>query len=52
MGITETDSIIPGVRYHNRRDYMKFPSMGRQDLLYQPIESLPIKGLSLESSIF
>lgn len=52
MGITETDSIIPGGRYHNRRDYMKFPSMGRQDLLYQPIESLPIKGLSLESSIF
>lgn len=52
MGITETDSIIPGGRYHNRRDYMKFPSMGRQDLLYEPIESLPIKGLSLESSIF
>lgn len=52
MGITETDSIIPGGRYHNRRDYMKFPSMGRQELLYEPIESLPIKGLSLESSIF
>ncbi|PKQ44599.1 polyphosphate kinase 1 [Confluentibacter flavum] len=52
MGITETDSIIPGGRYHNRRDYMKFPSMGRQDLLYQKMESLPIKGLSLESSIF
>ncbi|WP_111307192.1 polyphosphate kinase 1 [Confluentibacter sediminis] len=52
MGITETDSIIPGGRYHNRRDYMKFPSMGRQDLLYQKIESLPIQGLSLENSIF
>jgi len=52
MGITETDSIIPGGRYHNRRDYMKFPSMGRQDLLYEKIESLPINGLSLESSIF
>jgi polyphosphate kinase len=52
MDITETDSIIPGGRYHNRRDYMKFPSMKRQDLLYEKIESLPIKGLSLESSIF
>ncbi|WP_100615706.1 polyphosphate kinase 1 [Confluentibacter citreus] len=52
MGITDTDSIIPGGRYHNRRDYMKFPSMGRQDLLYPKMESLPIKGLSLESSIF
>lgn len=52
MGITDTDSIIPGGRYHNRRDYMNFPSLGRKDLLYDKIEPLPIKGLSLESSIF
>ena len=26
MNINSTDSIIPGGRYHNRRDYMKFPS--------------------------
>ncbi|AJR04129.1 polyphosphate kinase 1 [Siansivirga zeaxanthinifaciens] len=52
MGIDDTDSIIPGGRYHNRRDYMSFPSLGRTDLLYPKIEALPIKGLSLESSIF
>src|SRR5690606_32751786 len=52
MGITDTDSIIPGGRYHNRRDYMNFPSLGRKDLLYTKIEPLPIKGLSLENSIF
>jgi polyphosphate kinase len=52
MGIDDTDSIIPGGRYHNRRDYMSFPSLGRTDLLYDKIEALPIKGLSLESSIF
>ncbi|WP_242205843.1 polyphosphate kinase 1 [Aestuariivivens insulae] len=52
MGIDDTDSIIPGGRYHNRRDYMNFPSLGRTDLLYDKIEALPIKGLSLESSIF
>ncbi|WP_445736473.1 polyphosphate kinase 1 [Mariniflexile sp.] len=51
MGIDDTDSIIPGGRYHNRRDYMNFPSLGRTDLLYDKIEALPIKGLSLESSI-
>lgn len=51
MGIDETDSIIPGGRYHNRRDYMGFPSLGRQDLMYSKMEALPIKGLSLESSI-
>ncbi|OBQ52563.1 polyphosphate kinase 1 [Tamlana sp. s12] len=52
MGIDETDSIIPGGRYHNRRDYMGFPSLGRTDLLYDKIEALPIKGLSLQTSIF
>lgn len=52
MGIDNTDSIIPGGRYHNRRDYMSFPSLGRTDLLYDKIEALPIKGLSLEGSIF
>lgn len=52
MGIDSTDSIIPGGRYHNRRDYMKFPSLGREDLLYEKIRPLPVKGLSLEGSIF
>lgn len=52
MGIDDTDSIIPGGRYHNRRDYMDFPSLGRKDLLYNKMDALPIKGLSLESSIF
>ena len=52
MGIHSTDSIIPGGRYHNRRDYVDFPSLGRTDLLYDKIEGLPVKGLSLEGSIF
>ncbi len=52
MGIETSDSIIPGGRYHNRRDYMDFPSLGRTDLLYNKIQELPIKGLSLETSIF
>ncbi len=52
MGIDATDSIIPGGRYHNRRDYMGFPSLGRKDLLYDKIEALPIKNLSLEKSTF
>ena len=51
MGIDTTDSLIPGGRYHNRRDYMKFPSLGRKDLLYKPIQPLPIPGLSLKGSL-
>jgi polyphosphate kinase len=52
MKIEDTDSVIPGGRYHNRRDYMNFPSLGRQDLLYEKIKPLPVKGLCLDGSIF
>ncbi|MBT8177623.1 MAG: polyphosphate kinase 1, partial [Eudoraea sp.] len=52
MNTHDTDSIIPGGRYHNRKDYMSFPSLGREDLLYEKITPLQIKGLSLESSLF
>jgi polyphosphate kinase len=51
MKIVSTDSIIPGGRYHNRRDYMNFPDLGRFDLLYQMNVPLPIPGLSLEGSL-
>lgn len=52
MEIDTKDSMIPGGRYHNRRDYMGFPSLGRTDLLYKKIKPLPVKGLSFEESIF
>ncbi|MCJ7466957.1 MAG: polyphosphate kinase 1 [Maribacter sp.] len=51
MNIEDTDSVIPGGRYHNRRDYMAFPSLGRNDLLYDRITPLLVKGLSMEGSI-
>jgi polyphosphate kinase len=51
MGIDATDSIIPGGRYHNRRDYMDFPNLGRFDLLYKNNAPLPIPNLSLDEII-
>ncbi len=51
MGIDSSDSIIPGGRYHNRRDYMNFPNLGRFDLLYKTNPPLQIPGLSLEENI-
>lgn len=51
MGIDNTDSLIPGGRYHNRRDYMKFPDLGAKHLLYDKIEPLPIKGVKLQGSL-
>jgi polyphosphate kinase len=51
MGIDAKESIIPGGRYHNRRDYMDFPNLGRFDLLYKTNLPLPVYGLSLEGSL-
>jgi polyphosphate kinase len=51
MKIDATDSIIPGGKYHNRRDYMDFPNFGRFDLLYKTNPPLPIPGLSLDENI-
>ncbi|WP_298525698.1 polyphosphate kinase 1 [uncultured Christiangramia sp.] len=51
MGIDSTDSIIPGGRYHNRRDYMDFPSLGRPELQFEKREPLPIPGLILQTSV-
>jgi len=51
MHISETDSVIPGGRYHNKRDYMGFPSLGRHDLMYKKINPLLVKGIRLEGSL-
>ena len=52
MKIDDTDSVIPGGRYHNRRDYMDFPMLNHKDLTYKSIQPLAIKGLSLSKSLF
>lgn len=49
--IEAIDSIIPGGRYHNRRDYMSFPALERFDLIYPKNIPLPVPGLSFEGSI-
>lgn len=50
MEIDDKDSLIPGGRYHNRRDYMKFPSLGASELLYKEYDPLPISHLKLQGS--
>lgn len=52
MRVDDTDSVIPGGRYHNRRDYMSFPSLGRNDLMYTKFPPLPVHGLSHQGSLF
>ena len=52
MSIDDTDSIIPGGRYHNSRDYMSFPTLGHKELVYPSIRPLAVKGLNINESIF
>ena len=52
IDIENTDSVIPGGRYHNRRDYMSFPNFGRPELQYERIDPLPIAGFEMEGSLF
>ncbi len=52
LNIEDDDSIIPGGRYHNRKDYMGFPSLGRKELLYELKKPLPIQGITLECGMF
>lgn len=51
LKVDQTDSVIPGGKYHNRRDYMSFPSLDRTDLQYKVYPPLPIEGLDLQGSI-
>lgn len=35
MRLQKDDALIPGARYHNFKDFMAFPDLGRKDLRYQ-----------------
>ncbi|MGA1773909.1 MAG: polyphosphate kinase 1 [Flavobacteriaceae bacterium] len=52
IGIEDTDSVIPGGRYHNRKDYMNFPNFGRSALQYSKIEPLAVPNFEMEVSVF
>jgi polyphosphate kinase len=40
MQFDSHDSLIPGGRYHNFKDFMKFPSLGRGDLEHPKIKAI------------
>lgn len=53
IGINKnTDSIIPAERYHNRRDFMKFPDFGNVHLTYSKRKPLSIKLFDVNESVF
>ena len=51
LKVTSNDSLIPGARYHQRRDYMDFPDLSRQDLIYKKEKPLNILNFHIESNL-
>lgn len=51
MELDSYDSLIPGGRYHNKKDLMKFPNVGRRDLEYPKVEPVYHPDLDMERSI-
>jgi len=45
-------NLIPGGRYHNFKDFMKFPVVGHRDLLYHHPKPIPNPQLSNAKSLF
>jgi polyphosphate kinase len=51
LGVVEQANVIPGGRYHNRRDLMGFPDLDRPDLVYRKMEPLPHRHLTHRRSM-
>lgn len=51
MDLIEEENIIPGGRYHNFKDFMKFPNVGGPELLHPKLPPLPHPDLMNERSL-
>ena len=47
-----SESLIPGNRYHKFKDFIAFPNMGDDTLEYEKILPLPVKDLSIQKGMF
>ena len=52
FGFGRYDSMIPGARYHNSKDFMSFPNAGSKYLEFKPLPTIPVDRLDTEGSIF
>jgi polyphosphate kinase len=50
MGL-HAESLIPGNRYHNFKNFINFPNVGRPELEYAVYPPLPVDGLSFGKSL-
>src|SRR6195952_4023812 len=50
MGL-QGESLIPGNRYHNFKNFIAFPNVGRPELEYVKYPALPVDNLSFDKSL-
>ncbi len=48
----KADNLIPGGRYHNFKDFITFPNLGKKNLLYDQIPPLYHPDFNLHKSVF
>jgi polyphosphate kinase len=51
LKLDDEDNLIPGGRYHNFKDYMKFPNMGLKSLEYRPTPAISHPDIKPHKSI-
>jgi polyphosphate kinase len=52
MKLRKYDNLIPGGRYHNFKDFIHFPLLGKPNLHYEDVKPLPHPDLVKDKSIF
>lgn len=52
LGLSSEDTFIAGSRYHNFKDFIKFPDFDAEHLKYKPIVHLPHRDIKSHQSLF
>jgi len=52
LGLSSVDSVVPGGRYHNFRDFMYFPNVGRSYLEYKKMPALNCNDFDRYANVF
>ncbi len=52
LELDEDDNLIPGGRYHNFKDFMKFPNLGKDNLQYEKLPHLNHPALKHNENLF
>jgi polyphosphate kinase len=52
FGFGKYDSLIPGGRYHNSKDFMSFPNVGPKYLEFKPLPTIRLPRLDAHDSLF